>query len=145
MLTRWICYFFQVVTFWLDLYHLSLAIFRNCNLLVWVRWFSILLYHCIALSITLTLSYSISIIVIGANKLTGSIPTELAMVRELKIVDIGDNLLAGPIPSEFGTIVALEVMILGKLNWVILRYINVIFDFVYPNSLLSRCVQIKII
>lgn len=77
-------------------------------------------------------------IALGHNNLDGTLPTELAMINGLKKLDFGDNMLTGPIPSEFGTFAALEVMIIGKcISYVIcMSYSHKILVSIHSNCVI---------
>lgn len=42
--------------------------------------------------------------ILHGNKLIGSIPKELGMLKSLKVLDLGVNQLTGPIPPEIASI-----------------------------------------
>ena len=43
--------------------------------------------------------------ILRGNKLIGSIPKEIGLLKNLKVLDLGMNQISGPIPHEIGNFV----------------------------------------
>ncbi|GJY53380.1 kinase RLK-Pelle-LRR-XI-1 family protein [Tanacetum coccineum] len=56
---------------------------------------------------------NVTTILLGTNKLNGSIPQELSNLQNLEVLNLGDNDLGGQIPSSFGNLRALKFLNLG--------------------------------
>ena len=53
-------------------------------------------------------------ILVGKNKISGDIPTELGALEKLKVLHVGENSITGDVPTELGNLNELQRLEIGR-------------------------------